>query len=369
MAYQVDYITGVVFIPQADLIFLEIGKYKLDLDEFRRKCRDLEADTANGLSYPPIVEYNPVVDTGDVLLARVVLIINGYTVTFEDGQYAVLFDGANTNIHNFTNVNQVSVRPNNSTGLQDLSTLLTSAYQGRVAVNTVKGQTGTSTPIGTLNKPSNNIIDAVEIADINGIGEIYLVNSVDLIDGDDVSGLMVRGSSPIRVSVHIDDGANVYQSEFNYITVSGILDGQSIIRDSIINGLEYVTGFIDNSGLLAPAIVLGAGSQATFNNCFSNVPGTATPTIDMGGAGQTLAIRGYRGGIRIMNRTGSDACSMDIDSGHVVVDASCTGDPITIRGSYKLTVEPGATHPDTDGRDAMANTTATKSDVFNATQI
>lgn len=116
MAYQVDWESGVITIPLTDLTLLSVGKYELDLDEFRRKCRALEW-SFEGLSYPEIVEFNTQVDTGDFTLASVILIVNGYTVTFEDGQYAVVFVGANTNLHNFTNVNQVSIRTNNSGGL------------------------------------------------------------------------------------------------------------------------------------------------------------------------------------------------------------------------------------------------------------
>jgi len=46
----------------------------------------------------------------------VVEIINGYTVTFEDGQYRVTLLGANSNVADVTNVNQVSIQPNNSAG-------------------------------------------------------------------------------------------------------------------------------------------------------------------------------------------------------------------------------------------------------------
>ena len=52
-----------------------------------------------------------------VTRGRVVEIINGYTVTFEDGQYAVNLTGANSNISDVANVNQVSIRAANSAGL------------------------------------------------------------------------------------------------------------------------------------------------------------------------------------------------------------------------------------------------------------
>jgi len=50
-----------------------------------------------------------------------VLILNGYTITFENGQYAVNIKGANSNIADVLNVNQVSVRSFNAAGLITLT--------------------------------------------------------------------------------------------------------------------------------------------------------------------------------------------------------------------------------------------------------
>ena len=371
MAYSVDFEARIITVPRADLIFLSLNRYKLDLDEFRRKCRALESDPLEGLSYPPIIEYYPAVDTGDVILGRVVLIINGYQLELEDTveRYSALFDGANTNLHNNSLITNGIPTPNNSAGLQDLSTLLASAYSNRVVVNTTKGQAGQASPIGTLKTPSNNIPDAVGIADFQGIRELYIADSLALGVGDIVSGLQIVGASPARIFLTINPEADVSRAEFEYLLISGTLDGQAIIKECLINGLDYVTGFIQRSGLLASPIILGANSQATLIDCFSNVAGIETPTLDMGGSGQSLAIRGYSGGIRITNRTGIDNCSIDMNSGHVIIDASCTGSPITIRGSYKLTVETGATQPDTAGRTAMVSTTASKQDVIVASQL
>jgi hypothetical protein len=57
-----------------------------------------------------------------VVLAMVIEIINGYTVTFEDGQYAVNLVGANSNVGDKVNLNDVSVRSANSAGLIRLET-------------------------------------------------------------------------------------------------------------------------------------------------------------------------------------------------------------------------------------------------------
>ena len=119
MAYTIDWEARVIHVPKSDLTHIDGIKYQFDLYEFAKECWRLLWEFDQGLSYPEIIRYYPAIDTGDVILARTILLINNYTVTFEDGQYAVLFKGANTNVHNFTNVNQVSIRPNNSAGLTE----------------------------------------------------------------------------------------------------------------------------------------------------------------------------------------------------------------------------------------------------------
>lgn len=89
---------------------------QLDLNVFRLELKALENSDA-GMSYPDTHRHNTEVTVGGVTLARVVEIINNYTITFEDGQYAVNLIGANSNVSDVTNVNQVSVRSSNSAGL------------------------------------------------------------------------------------------------------------------------------------------------------------------------------------------------------------------------------------------------------------
>ena len=362
MAYSVDYSTGVISIPQSDLIFLEAGKYKLDLDEFRRKCRDLEAQPSNGLSYPPMVEFNTVVDTGDVILARVVLLINGYTVTFEDGQYAVLFDGANTNVHNFTNVNQVSVRPNNSTGLQDLSTLLASAYQGRVVVDIANGQSGTSTPIGTYGKPSNNIQDAVTIAGIQGLGELYIIGNLTLSAGDDVSNLKIIGSAPTLSFITVEDASSTLKTQFSRCTLAGILDGYSTLEDSVLWDMSYFSGTMHQIALTDSTITLGGGASAVMLHCYAVTSGGVIPTVDMGGSGQSLNVGNYNGDIKLINKTGTDAVDIYFNSGHAFIDSTVTDGVINIYGGQVTDNSTGT---------AVVNhfKPASKSDVINAAFI
>lgn len=93
----------------------------LNVYDFHGYLRDLEASDA-GVLYQPMHTFNPSLDLGGVVLAPVVSIINGYTIVFEDGQYAANIVGGNSNIADVVNLNQVSVRSANSAGLQQVST-------------------------------------------------------------------------------------------------------------------------------------------------------------------------------------------------------------------------------------------------------
>lgn len=120
MAISVDWGTQVILVPQADLTLVSAGVYELDVDTFRLALKDLEDDEA-GMPFPRTHNHVAPITVGGVTLARVVEVINGYTVTFEDGQYAVNLVGANNNIADVTNVNQVSIRSQNSAGLAQSS--------------------------------------------------------------------------------------------------------------------------------------------------------------------------------------------------------------------------------------------------------
>ena len=116
MAISVNWATKVISVPQSYLSHLGGVIYELDLDALRLDLKALEAGEA-GMSFLDTHSHNTTVTLGGVTLARVVEFINGYTVTFEDGQYAVEAKGANSNIADVMNLNQVSLRTFNSAGL------------------------------------------------------------------------------------------------------------------------------------------------------------------------------------------------------------------------------------------------------------
>ena len=116
MAISVDWPSRVITVPQADLTPVGPSQFELDVDSFRRELRSLE-DDVEGMPFPKTHTHTTEVTIGGTVFARLVQIINNYTLTFEDGQYSVSLIGANSNLADVINVNQVSVRSNNSAGL------------------------------------------------------------------------------------------------------------------------------------------------------------------------------------------------------------------------------------------------------------
>lgn len=116
MAISIDWASGVISVPQADLTNLGGGVYELDVDAFRLELKDLE-DSEAGMAFPTTHNHNTEVTLSGVTYARVVEVLSPYTVEFEDGSYTVACVGANHNLSDVKVVNSVSLIIGNSAGL------------------------------------------------------------------------------------------------------------------------------------------------------------------------------------------------------------------------------------------------------------
>lgn len=116
MAITIDWNTKIITVPKSDLTIVAPNIYELDVDWFRLQLKTIE-DSEDGMVFPDTHEHVQESTLSGVTYARQVKIINGYSVTFEDGQYTVKCVGANHNLGDVKNVNQVSLIIGNSGGL------------------------------------------------------------------------------------------------------------------------------------------------------------------------------------------------------------------------------------------------------------
>lgn len=364
---SIDWGTKIITVNKADMTLVQSSPtviYELDLNAFRLTLKDLEDDEA-GIPHLDTHNHNTEVDVGGLTLARVVEIINGYTVTFEDDQYAVNLVGANSNVGDVINVNQVSVRSFNSAGMISSPAIEYASFNGGVTVDTTSGVSGTVYNKGTPENPVDNIADAILIATTRGFNTIYIIGDITLTTGDNLDNYIIVGENTNRTTITLESGASIVGSEFRDATISGVLDGGAILRNCIVDTIQYVDGIIYDSMLEPGDITLSGIGIAHFVNCFSGTPGANVPVIDMNGSGTALALRNYNGGVKLTNKTGSDAVIIDMNSGQLLLDPNAvtgvTAGTITVRGIGKVV------NADTDALIGFGSTSFNSATIVNET--
>lgn len=344
MAITIDWANSIINIPRADMILIQstpIEVRQLNIDDFRKTLNDLQ-DDPEGIVYPTTHKHVAPISVGGVDLARVVEILAPYTVTFEDGAYAVNIVGGNSNIADRVNINNVGVRTANSAGLPDLSALQAASFGGAVTVEAGSQYSGTTYPVGLQAYPVNNIPDAVAIAQKYSLRTIRFLSNYTLDTGDNVASYRMIAEAPSNVTLSVNPGADTTSCQIEMATVTGNLDGGSLLQRCVIDNLNYINGYVYQCMLNPGTISLGGSEVAHFLNCYSGVPGVGTPTIDCGVGNTPLAIRGYNGGVKLINKTGTAEASIDLDSGKVIIDSTCTNGTIVVRGDGKVVDSTGA---------------------------
>lgn len=332
MAITIDWGVRIINVPRDYMTLIQsipTEIRELNINTFRMALKNLE-DDEEGMVFPDTHSHNAEVTVGGVTLAMVIEIINGYTITFEDGQYAVNLVGANSNIADRVNVNQVSVRSANSAGMTSSPAIEYSSFNGGVTIDITSTNIGTVYPSGTPLQPVNNLADAKLIAAARGFKKIYIVGNITFQSGDDISNFIVEGENTLLSTITLSSGAVCDGSEFKNCRILGYLDGLTQISECTIGNLSWVTGLISES-LLDGDLILAGTEPVYLIDCESGYGNL--PDIDMGGSGRSLILRGHSGDITIKNMTGeNDYVIADFESGKLTIDATVTNGTIIVRG-------------------------------------
>lgn len=325
MPISIDWKNKIIFVPKTESLQIQSSPTEirqLDLDVFRLALKNLE-DDAEGMTFLDTHRHVPPVTVGGVTLARVVEIINGYTVTFEDGQYAINLVGANSNVGDVTNVNQVSVRSANSAGLTDISSLQAGSFNEGVAVDINSIYTGTNFPMGTRGFPVNNMTDAVSIANIRGLKKIFVINNMALTEGDYSQNKFIFVGNSIHTSLFLGPNVNVEFCEFQNLTISGSIDNGALIRESVVANMNIYNGTFFTCAVFGPVYISG-NQQCTFLNCYSVSPSAVTVDYSSASNGMISIIRGWSGDLNIENCSTTCLSDIGLITGDLTLSSSNT---------------------------------------------
>jgi len=198
--------THVIYVPKADMVQIappprEVRR--LDMQDFRMALRDLE-DSPDGRPWPQTHLHDTETTLAGMVYARKIKILEPYTVTFEDGQYAVDPYGANHNLADVMNLNQVSLRSANSAGLIVViqGSGITEQDKLDIADRVLDEAVAEHTGAGTLGDVVDDI-SAVVDATATAVGNV--ASAVADVDGDVGAVSIAVGSVATAVSdVHGD---------------------------------------------------------------------------------------------------------------------------------------------------------------------
>jgi len=329
---SVHWPTSIIQVPKYAMQLTQSNPteiWKLDLDSFRLALRDLE-DEPEGMTWLKTHNHTTETVLGGLSFARVVEILTPYTITFENAIYSVDLLGANSNVGDKVNPNQVSVRAYNSAGLLSSQDIEYASFNGGVTIDVINGEAGTTGGIGKPNRPVNNVPDAMLIASVRGLTKLYIIGDITFTTGDNIDNMIVVGESTNKSLITILDAANTPDCEFENGTITGILDGGTIFNNCNVGNVTYVNGTMESCGLYG-TIALAGSTDAIFKNC-SVVDPNDTPIIDMGGTGQDATFTDWSGQIEFKNLSSNNKISMQIDGGRIILDSTISDGTIGLYG-------------------------------------
>ena len=341
---SINWGTQVIFVPRDDLTLIQSSPTEireLNLNSFRLALKDLE-DSEEGMAFPDTHRHNTEVLLGGLTYARVIEILNGYTITFEDGQYAVNLVGANSNVADNVNVNQVSVRTSNSAGLTSSPAVEYASFNDGVTIDVNATTVGTVYPAGTPLAPVNNITDAVTIATLRGFKKLYFLSNFTFYPGLFIMGFDLIGQGPQKTIFTFQEGAITAYCEIYEGYVTGSILGVSGFYDCYLdnfsgsNLIPASNDLIVQRCLIGGTLTLPMSYTGTARVLDSWTASSVKGILDLSGASCDIVIRAYSGGIEVRNCTQPNNLIFDFISGALSLDSSVTAGNFTVRGNVKV---------------------------------
>lgn len=352
----IDYSTFIINVPKAYTQLVSIDPTTglevraMDIVQFGKDLYDVQ-DNVDGMWASTAYEYTAPKDVGGVQLAPVLLILEPYRITFEDGQYAVNLTNGNTNIQDFVTVNQVSIRPNNSAGQTFSDSINSQSFTGAMVwVDTTDGLPGTAFPRGTPSDEVLTIQDAITIALREGLHAFHFRGTAAASGNPGIQRYEIKGSTPSD-SIIVADALEVEGSTFERVAIVGSIVGRGSFKDCSLGktlNLTGVQGIIDNSALSGHISLDGTTTEPiVFKDCISAVAGTSKPELNCNGVAAGINFRRYAGGLAVTNfNNPAGTMTLDLMGSEVSINSTnCTEGVIVARGVGKLIDENGVVIP------------------------
>ena len=190
---------------------------------------------------------------------------------------------------------------------------------------------------GSSTSPFDNVNDAKDFAEDNGIHIVYLYG--DVVIPSNVKNFTVIGiGSPV-----VDcNGQDLKNTEFVGCELRGTYTDKIKASKCILgNNFELNGGFKDCS-IVGNLTCIDGGSVTLFD-CFGNIANDAESTLSLNGLGSSrVAVENFHGHLTLTDvNNAADRVDISMPSDHLIIDASCTAGSITLAGHIILTDNSG----------------------------
>jgi hypothetical protein len=224
----------------------------------------------------------------------------------------------------------------NSFGYHVIDHLHELHYEQSVWIDVNGGEAGTAHPIGTRERPVNNLTDAILIANDVNVTVLRVVEDLTIGATENLDGFTIYGAHASKSQITLTPGCSTKLTQFYECVLTGTADGEIIVRNSVVNDLLGFEGILHQVAIDGMIQFAGAGTKAThILDCFSGVPGSV-PEFDFNNLDIPLAFRNYNGGIKLVNKSGASDVSIDLNSGQVILNGTVTNGTIVVRGVGKI---------------------------------
>lgn len=208
---------------------------------------------------------------------------------------------------------------------------------GSIWIDTVNGTSGTELYVnGTADNPVDTLTDAITISNNLGIKRFFIAQNSTLQFTETMNGYFLDG---------IDYTLDLNGQQVDGTTITGAVvfgtatgNGGSLLFERCKFGNATLPEIAIVGSAIAGIITASESGTYFYDRCASAVAGTATPCFDFGVIiGNTaMNMRHYSGGIEIENMQTGDTMSLE-GNGQLIINASCTGGIIAIRGNFTVT--------------------------------
>lgn len=223
-----------------------------------------------------------------------------------------------------------------SATIQQLPEIEYASFNGGVTIDVVNGSTGTDYPKGTAQEPVNNHTDAMAIATGRGFKKLYVIGSFTLGSGESLNNFEVIGQGADITEIVLTAGCTTSYTEFNDCSISGQQSGETHFYYCDILELSNIHCLFVGCRLVGPLHMHTTyADTCVLNDCYAS----DECIVDLNNSPVHMSFTNFSGNIRFqnLNKVTAGNIGLDLASGHVTIDATCTTGSILIRGVAQVT--------------------------------